>query len=59
MLRHRHKKTGDIYLLLAHATDKTNNDKLVAVYCPDDNEHCIYVRELEDFENKFEMVSTE
>lgn len=50
-----HHKSGRRYLLLAFAIDCTNarNGKEVAIYCPDDNEHTIYVRELDEFNAKF------
>ena len=58
MLKYRSKKTGKIYRLLAAGTDCTNSrcGIGVAVYCPDDNEHTIFVRERSEFEEKFEMV---
>lgn len=58
MIRYRNKKTGHLYRHLAVATDATNarDGVLVVVYCPDDNEHSIYVREQAEFEAKFEMV---
>lgn len=61
MLKYRHKKTGRIYLWLAAGTDCTNSrnwlDREVAIYCPDDDQHTIYVRERAEFEEKFEMVA--
>ena len=57
MLKYRHKKTGKIYKWLAAGVDCTNSrdGTSVAVYCPDDNEHTIFVRERSEFEEKFEM----
>ncbi len=54
----RYKKTGKIYRQLAIAVDVTEarDGLLVVVYCPDDNEHLIYVREQTEFELKFEPV---
>lgn len=54
----KNKKTGNIYRLLAYGIDSTNErDGLkVIIYCPDDNEHSIYVREEEEFFSKFEPV---
>ena len=58
MLKYRHKKTGKIYRWLAAGTDCTDNvNRSVAIYCPDDNEHTIFVRERSEFEEKFEMVT--
>lgn len=58
MLKYRNKKTGEIYRRLAVGIDKTNSrDGLtVVIYCPDDNEHTVYVREVVEFERKFEMM---
>lgn len=58
-MKYRHKKTGNIYRHLAIAVDATNarDGVMVVVYCPDDNEHSIYVREQAEFEQKFEMVT--
>ena len=56
-MKYRNKKTGGIYRKLAMAIDCTNNrNTMVVVYCPDDNEHSIYVREEAEFEQKFEVV---
>ena len=54
----RNNKTGKRYRWLAAGTDCTNSrDGLpVVVYCPDDNEHTIYVRELREFEEKFTAI---
>ena len=54
----KNKKTGNIYRLLAFAIDSTNQrDGLkVVVYCPDNNEHSIFVREEKEFFNKFEIT---
>ena len=53
-----HKKTGNRYRLLAHAVDCTNSrdGTMVAVYAPDYNGHTVYVRELTEFEEKFEPL---
>lgn len=54
----RHKKTGNIYRKLANGIDCTNSrdGTEVVVYCPDDNEHTIYVREIVEFHAGFEVV---
>jgi len=54
---YRNKKTGDIYRFLAFGIDTTNarDGMPVMIYCPDDNEHTIYVREAEEFEEKFDL----
>lgn len=59
MIYYRNNKTNRRYRLLAAAVDCTNSrDGLpVVVYCPDDNEHTIYVRELAEFENKFTEIA--
>ena len=59
-MKFKNKKTGGIYRLLAHAIDSTNQrDGLtVIVYCPDDNEHSIFVREEKEFFSKFEPMES-
>ena len=58
MMLYKNKKTGKIYKHLAIGIDKTNsrNGELVVIYCPDDNEHTIFVREQSEFEEKFEIL---
>jgi len=55
---YRNLKTGYIYRHLACGIDCTNvRDGLpVIIYCPDDNEHTIFVREAREFYSKFELV---
>ena len=55
---YRHLKTGNLYRYLALAIDCTNSCEgtPMVVYCPDDNEHSIYVREEKEFHKKFEPV---
>ncbi|MBF0192504.1 MAG: hypothetical protein HQL99_15405 [Magnetococcales bacterium] len=57
---YRHKKTGKLYVLLAHAVDCTNerDGTGVLIYHPCDDGHSIYVREHEEFKDKFELVDT-
>ncbi len=57
-MKARHKKTGNIYRILAFAIDATNSrDGIpVVVYCPDDNGNSVYVREQSEFDEKFEQV---
>ena len=54
----RHIKTEKIYRLLAHGIDCTNSrdGTGVVLYCPDDNENTIFVRETAEFHEKFEFV---
>ena len=58
-MRFRNNKSGEIYRHLAYATDCTNSrDGMgVVVYCKDDNEHDIFVRESEEFEQKFTLLT--
>lgn len=57
MIPYRHKQTGIIYRWLAYGIDCTNERGLpVIIYCPDDNEHTVYVREEKEFYEKFERV---
>lgn len=53
-----HKKTGKRYRFLASAVDCTNAraGNSVVVYCPDDDEHTIYVRDSSEFAEKFAMA---
>jgi ribulose bisphosphate carboxylase small subunit len=54
----RNRRTGELYLRLATGIDTTNerNGLTVVIYCPDDNENTIYVREAEEFNRNFEPV---
>lgn len=55
----KNKKTGDLYSLLAFATDATNNknNEIVIVYCPKDNGNSIFVRNEQEFFENFEELS--
>ena len=57
-MKYRNIKTGNIYRWLATGIDTTNErDGLpVVIYCPDDNEHTICVREAKEFDEKFRLV---
>jgi len=59
MLYYKHLKTGAIYRYLATGVDCTNirEGALVVIYCPDDDEHTIYVREESEFYEKFMCLS--
>ncbi|NOT12199.1 MAG: hypothetical protein HOP23_10280 [Methylococcaceae bacterium] len=54
-----HDKTGKIYRLLAHGIDCTNSrdGTGIVIYCTDDNEHTIFVRETKEFHDKFTIVT--
>lgn len=56
---YRHMETGNAYRLLAHGTDASagRGDRVVAIYCPADDEHTLYVRKLEEFEARFVPLS--
>lgn len=56
---YRHIKTGNLYRLLAHAIDCTNerDGTPVNVYTPLDDAHTIYVRAEAEFAEKFEPVA--
>lgn len=56
-MKYTHKKSGDEYIFLAHGIDTTNSrdGEQVAIYFKEDNEHLIFVRNLEEFERKFEI----
>lgn len=53
-----HKKTGKIYRRIAHGIDCTNSRDglLVVIYCSEDAGDEIYVREANEFLDKFEEV---
>jgi len=57
-MKYKHKKTGKIYKHLAIAIDCTNErDGLpVVVYAPDDEAHTVYIREQQEFIEKFEIL---
>lgn len=59
MIKVKHNKTGKIYRLLAHAIDSTNSRDGMAyiVYCPDDDENTIYVRDKREFFDKFTQAN--
>ena len=61
MIYYRHNKTGRRYRWLAAGIDCTNARAglPVVVYCPDDKEHTIYVRELAEFEAKFTALGAD
>ena len=56
----RHKITRVVYRYLASAIDRTDSREFtpVIVYCPDDNEHTIYVKEATEFDKEFEFIDT-
>jgi hypothetical protein len=55
---YKHRKTGHLYRWLAVGVDTTNgrDGTLVVIYCPDDDEHTVFVRERKEFEEKFELA---
>lgn len=58
MIKFKHNKTGNVYRLLAYATDCTNarDGTSSIVYCSEDNENTIYVREQQEFFDKFSEI---
>ena len=52
---YEHKATGMRYMRLAYGYDKTHGTAAV-IYCPDDSEDTIYVRDIEEWEGEFEQV---
>lgn len=57
---YKHLKTGNLYRVLHLALDCTNSrdGTSVIIYCPADNRDAIYVREVKEFEAKFERVAS-
>lgn len=51
---YRHNKTGKIYTVMYIAFDKNNDTQLQVVYR---DRHDIYVREINDFLDKFSKVT--
>lgn len=58
---YRHKRTARRYRWLAAGIDCTNSrDGLtVVIYCPDDDEHTLFVRDQAEFYAKFEPVGAD
>lgn len=58
MIRYKNKKTGKFYAMLAAGVDCTNSRDglMVVVYSPEDDQHMIFVRERNEFYEKFEEV---
>lgn len=56
-MKFRHKKTGNIYRVIALGIDATNSrdGRHVVVYCPD-NGTAVYVRDQSEFDEKFEKI---
>ena len=59
-MTYKNKKNGHLYDFLAAGIDCTNSrdGTEVVVYSPQENPHLIYVRESEEFYEKFELVTT-
>jgi hypothetical protein len=57
----KNKKTGGKYRYLAIGVDCTNlrDGTPVVIYCPDDKENTIFVREEKEFHEKFEQIENE
>ena len=55
---YRNKVTDEVYRHLAIATDQSQGREniFVTVYCPDDDEHTIYVCESNEFDKNFEIL---
>lgn len=55
---YRNKYNGALYRHLGIATDKSHmrNNLLVDIYCHENNENAIFVREHDEFLEKFELV---
>jgi len=55
-MKYKNKKTGEVFRHLAFGTDHTTDrdGSRVIIYCPDDNDNSIHVREEKDFFANFE-----
>lgn len=60
-MKFKNKGNGKTYRWLAQGTLEESGvpDTDVAIYCPDDNEHTVYCREIEEFYNLFELVEND
>jgi hypothetical protein len=58
-MKYRNKKTNKIYRHLAIGEDLTpgRENTLVIIYCPDDEEHTVFVCEQERFDEDHEYFS--
>lgn len=58
MVKFKNNKTGNIYRLLGYALDCTNerDSTRCVVYCPEQGDNTVYVREWQEFFNKFTEV---
>ncbi len=54
-------KSGNIYRYLATGIDSTSSraGTLVVIFCPDDDEHTVFVREETEFYEKFKVINEE
>lgn len=57
-MTYKNNKTGNLYRYLAMADNESNLGRCerMMVYCPDDNEHSIFVMNEVEFCEKFELV---
>ena len=57
-MRYRNKKNGKVYLKMADSRDCTNSrdGNKVTVYCAEDNGVDIFVRDTDEFNEKFELI---
>lgn len=58
MTKWKNNKTGDVYDLIAQATDCTNSraGTPVVIYSPEDHPSRLFIREVGEFEVKFTQV---
>ena len=55
-----YKRNDIVYRQLASGIDESfGKFRNVVIYCPDDNEHTIYVMGTDEFNKKFEIVKGE
>lgn len=61
MTRWKNNKTGEVYCLLAQATDCTNSrdGTPVILYYRESDPAPLYIRELREFDAKFTQISNE
>lgn len=59
--KYREKSTGNIFLSLALGVDTTKcrEGTTIIIYCPNDNENAIFVKDVKEFAVQFEIVEDE
>ena len=59
ILKWSHKRTGAIACWLGSAINKSNNNKNMVIYCPDDDDNSVFAMDEIDFLLRFEPYERE